>query len=294
MRKFILGTDWWTDCDDAVAIRILAREVKKKKIVLHGIGINACMEHSVTSLEGFLNCEGVSDIPIGIDLEATDFGGNPPYQRRLAGYAQKYTCNEDAESAVSLYRRLLAESTEQVEMIEIGFLQVVAALLESKGDEISPKSGIELVREKVSKFWVMAGKWDTAGGMENNFARNKRSRTAAELFCQKCPVPVVFLGWEIGVDVITGDILSTDDVLGQVLADHGSQNGRMSWDPMLVMLALAGDPDAAGYKTVRGYASVEAETGSNYFVPSSVGPHCYVIRKQNPSYYRERIHEKIR
>ena len=25
-RKMILGTDWWTDCDDAVAVRILARE----------------------------------------------------------------------------------------------------------------------------------------------------------------------------------------------------------------------------------------------------------------------------
>lgn len=25
MRNFILGTDWWTDCDDVVAIRILVR-----------------------------------------------------------------------------------------------------------------------------------------------------------------------------------------------------------------------------------------------------------------------------
>ena len=34
MRKFILGTDWWTDCDDAVAIRLLAREHVKKEIEL--------------------------------------------------------------------------------------------------------------------------------------------------------------------------------------------------------------------------------------------------------------------
>ena len=25
MRKFILGTDWWSDCDDAVAIRLLVK-----------------------------------------------------------------------------------------------------------------------------------------------------------------------------------------------------------------------------------------------------------------------------
>ena len=54
MRTFILGTDWWTDCDDAVALRLLLRSVKAGKIRLAGIGINACMEHSVTSMDGFL------------------------------------------------------------------------------------------------------------------------------------------------------------------------------------------------------------------------------------------------
>ena len=31
MRNMILGTDWWTDCDDAVAIRLLSYFVKNKK-----------------------------------------------------------------------------------------------------------------------------------------------------------------------------------------------------------------------------------------------------------------------
>lgn len=84
MRRFLVGTDWWTDCDDAVAMRILARAVKEKEIELAGIGINACMEYSAASLMGFLKSEGVTDIPVGIDREATDFGGDPPYQKRLA------------------------------------------------------------------------------------------------------------------------------------------------------------------------------------------------------------------
>lgn len=25
MRKFIIGTDWWTDCDDAVALALAAK-----------------------------------------------------------------------------------------------------------------------------------------------------------------------------------------------------------------------------------------------------------------------------
>ena len=54
MRNFILGTDWWSDCDDVVALRLLCRAHKEKKINLLGIGINACMEYSAPSVEGFL------------------------------------------------------------------------------------------------------------------------------------------------------------------------------------------------------------------------------------------------
>ena len=53
--------------------------------------------------------------------------------------------------------------------MEIGFLQAVAALFESTADDISEKSGLELVHEKVSKFWVMAGKWDKDGEKREQF-----------------------------------------------------------------------------------------------------------------------------
>ena len=84
MRNFILGTDWWTDCDDAVAIKLLANAVLARKVGLLGIGINACMADSAASLTNFLKDCGLPDVPIGIDREAADFGGNPPYQKRLA------------------------------------------------------------------------------------------------------------------------------------------------------------------------------------------------------------------
>ena len=40
MRHFILDTDWWTDCDDAVAIRLLCNAHWQKKVNLLGININ--------------------------------------------------------------------------------------------------------------------------------------------------------------------------------------------------------------------------------------------------------------
>ena len=42
MRRFILGTDWWTDCDDAVALRMLTRAHRAGEIRLLGIALNGC------------------------------------------------------------------------------------------------------------------------------------------------------------------------------------------------------------------------------------------------------------
>lgn len=291
MRKFIVGTDWWTDCDDVVALRMLARAHRRGEIEMLGIGLNGCMEYSVSSLQGFLRFEGVEGVPLGIDIEANDFGGRPPYQARLARMGSMK--NEDAENAVRLYRRLLAGAQEKIEIIEIGYPQVLANALLSGADDISPKTGMELFAEKVKKVWMMAGKWDEEEGRENNFARNERARKAGHEFCESCPVPVTFLGWETGADVITGKRLKEEDPLHMALCDHGSARGRSSWDPMLIHLALTGETEKAGYDAVRGRAQVSAETGRNRFEKDENGLHEYVVRKHEPQWYEEIIEGMI-
>lgn len=293
MRNFILGTDWWTDCDDAVAIRILCRAHRQKSIKLLGIGINACMNDSVASLEGFLNTENVFDIPIGIDKTATDYGGHPPYQKNLTKYCKKYHSNNDAEDAVRLYRRILAKSDEPVELIEIGYLQVLAGLMKSKADDISPLCGDELIKKNVSKIWIMAGKWDEELGKENNFARAALSASSGEYVCKNCPVPITFLGYEVGESVISGRDLNENDPLYRVLCDHNSKNGRSSWDPMLVTMAIIGDESKAGYDTVSGTASVSKATGENSFVKDEFGNHKYVVKKHDDEFYENQINRLI-
>lgn len=294
MRHFLVGTDWWTDCDDAVAMRLLARAHRAGQIGLDGVAINACMEASAASLEGFLRTEGVTDVPIGLDVEAVDFGGEPPYQKRLLAYAWRIRSNENAMPAVRLYRSVLAQCSEPMELIEIGYLQVLAQVLASPPDDLSDKSGRELIRENVRKIWIMAGKWDEQGGKENNFARNARARKAGAYVCQTCPVPITFLGWEVGASVITGGTLAETDVLHQVLVDHHSADGRSSWDPMLCLLALIGDEQAAGYRSVRGVARVDAETGRNFFEPCADGAHRYVVKDRADAFYQAAIETRIR
>lgn len=290
LRSFILGTDWWSDCDDAVALRVLTRAVKDGKVKLLGVGINACMEYSAPSLRAFLDLDGIKGVPIGIDHNARDYVGlhNAKYQKRLAMEVPSLS-NDDFPDAVKLYRQILASQTEKVEIIEIGFLGVLRDLLKSPADSISDMSGIELVKNRVSRIWSMAGKWDADGECEHNFSNNAYACLASHEFLELSPVPVTFLGFEVGLNVITGGRVDKNDHLYRVLSDYGAEGGRHSWDPMLVLLAITEDVCEAGYSEVRGYASVDPETGANYFSPVESGPHSYVVKSHENKYYEDLI-----
>jgi len=62
---------------------------------------------------------------------------------------------------------------------------------------------------------------------------------------------------------------------------------------LLVLLALTGDEAAAGYDTVRGTASVDADTGANHFVPDGAARHAYVVKKQPDGWYAEQINSLL-
>lgn len=290
-RAVLVGTDWWTDCDDVAALRVLVWAEKQRMIDVLAIGINACMEYSVMSLDAFLQEEGRLGVTIGIDHEATDFGGNPPYQKNMAARSQSSRTNADCEDAVRVYRRSLAHAEDKMDVIEIGYPQVLANLLRSPEDDISPLAGLELVSGKVNKLWMMAGNWgDQGSGVENNFARNLRSRVAGAYLCEHWPTPITFLGWEVADSIRTGGTLtSSDDMVAQAMRDHGSSEGRSSWDPMLVLLACLGDETEAGYRTVTGTASVDKQTGRNSFEVHPRGKHRYVIKTKLDDDYKEAI-----
>ena len=297
-RHMILGTDFWTDCDDVAAIRLACRFAKQKVWTLEGIVLNACMAYSAPALGGFLAHEGVS-CPVGIDREAADFGGNPPYQKNMAALCPSPLTNDACEEGTALYRRILSRVPDgTAEILEIGYPQVLAALLTSEGDEFSPLSGIALVRKKVRRFWVMGGNWKNDGhGKENNFSRNARAAHGAHTFLSLCPADITFLGWEVGASVLVRPKTDEADPVYRAFRDHHSEAGRSAWDPMLVLLAAAGEPAEAGYNTVEGLASVDAETGENFFAVSAdrTGRNDrYVVKQKEDDWYEERLAEALR
>ena len=286
MRKFILDTDWWTDCDDVVATRLLCNAHKKGEIQLLGINMNACMPYSIPSLDVFTRDCGVN-VPLGVDHAATDFEGRPSYQEHLASVGKPERRNEDVLDGIDFYLSLLNNAEDNsIEILSIGFTQVLAGLLKRA-------DGKALVTRKVKHLWIMAGKWDEQGGREYNFYKNELTRRSGKEVCASWPSPITFLGYEVGESVKTGSHLADGDLLKQVMIDHGSVNGRSSWDPMLILLAIIGDPEMAGYSCVYGHARVDETDGSNYFTKDEHGPHRFVIKKYDDSYYANAIDARI-
>ena len=281
-RKFILDTDWFTDCDDCVALRFLIRNLDEEHLLL-GVNVNATTEHSYASLKAFMDYEGVS-YPIALE--------DPIYTPPADGYNFAYQINMakgnthtgvEGESSQAFYKRMLEEN-EDVEIISIGFLTSLARTFQAYPH----------LAKKVKRLWIMGGKWDEQGGLEYNFYGNGNPKiiNASRFIVNELDVEKVFLGGELGADVFTGSRLTQEDILGKSLKDYGCINGRQSWDPMLVLAAFYDKyEDAYGYEV--GRASV-GENGGSYFQKDKNGRDRYALKRKDNAYYEQTIDEIIK
>ncbi|MBQ6380963.1 MAG: hypothetical protein IJJ41_05130 [Clostridia bacterium] len=286
----LFGTDWWSDCDDVAALDILLKAQRCGLVAIKAIGINSVMRYSAPSLKAVCAQYDLGDIPIGLTTSATRKGMLCLYQKKLAAFCPSGLTNADCPEAYQLYRRVLASLEEKAVVLDVGFPGLLMELLQSPPDEMSDLSGIELVKEKVAEVIVMGGRWDRVPGKEYNFSAYKVNRKAAAYLCDHCPVPLTFLGYEVGRDIITGG-KAVPGLTGTAYAAHLSAKGRPSWDPMAALFATIGDAETAGYRRVRGRAAVDPESGKNSFVPTEAGPHAYLVKIKEDDFYQNQIDE---
>ncbi|MBR2590734.1 MAG: hypothetical protein IKE65_07410 [Clostridia bacterium] len=284
------GTDWWSDCDDVAALDILLKAQCCGLVKIKAIGINSVMRYSAPSLQAVCAQYGLGDIPIGLVTSAGRKGFLCMYQKKLASFCQSGLTNADCPEAFKLYRGALAALSEKAVILDVGFPGLLMELLQSPPDDVSDLSGIELVKEKVSEIIVMGGRWDKPGGKEYNFSAYEVNRKAAAYLCAHCPVPLIFLGYEVGKDIITGG-KAVPGLTGKAYAAHFSSNGRPSWDPMAALLAVTGNAAAAGYSLVRGKAAVDPASGNNNFTPDESGSHAFLVKTMGDDFYKKRIDE---
>lgn len=284
--RVILDTDMGNDIDDALALVMLHEMERRDECEL--LGVTVCKDNPwATAYTRLVNARcGKPEIPVGIVRK----GPTPEYGNfiRQITEGQGGVPVESEEEATILLRRLLAAQPDHsVVLITIGFFTNVSRLLDSASDEISSLSGLELFARKVRLVVAMAGNFrpDVSGGPDvGNPEFNVRTDIpAAQNFISRCPCPLIFSGFEIGMSVMfPGSVI--EDLL---LNDPGNPVARgyeaylpmpydrPCWDQTAVLYAIRSEKKYFTLSTA-GVVEVDDE-GYTQFTPSDGGKHRYLI-----------------
>ncbi len=196
----IFDTDIGNDIDDALALAMIHALESRGECRLLGVTLTNGAASAVPYVRMLNRFYGRESIPLGEASRSWPKGANEAFlvaALKSAPAALKKADDAKGEPAVALLRRLLAASPEKVRIIQVGFSTNLMALLESKGDGISPLDGVTLMRQKVEFISVMGG----------NFAEDKPEynilidAAAARGLLERSPVPIVFSGYEIGLNL---------------------------------------------------------------------------------------------
>ena len=278
---FILDTDPGADCDDMMALAYLIHAQRSLKVRIRAITqCNACPGGGDLIRTFFEHLgEPVPAIgsPVG-NAKNYDNYCTPVLKRFGDGQIREYP------DAVTVLRRALAESENAV-LCAIGPMNNIAALLRSKGDDISPLDGVSLVRERCAKVVLMAG-----GFVPGEDGRNKPEWNAlvdipaTQTMVELCPVPLVFLPFETGLDMLTGGPMMNkygeDTPLSYSFSSFGDTReagGRHSWDPATLVYAVEGCRNFFD-ESARGTVAVDEE-GRTVMNADMNGLHSYLTIK---------------
>ena len=294
--NIIFDTDMTTDCDDAGALAMLHTLERKGEANILATVVNNMGEHSsgaTAAINAFYNRK---NIPVGayqgdiVGRDAADFFVDIALDKDSYGHTAS-TRNQFPD-AVQVYRKVLAEAGQhEVVIVSVGHLNNLYDLLESEADQYSELNGVQLVEEKVDHLVVMGGHFlsDVSErypyGREHNFrARGSAQFTGSVL--EKWPTRIVFSGYEIGENILTGTRLTELDENHPVryaYAHHPSEplvNGRMSWDQTAILAAVR-DPELYWDLSDPGWAEVDEE-GFSRWTRDPDGMHVYLIQRNNP------------
>ncbi len=284
MVKIILDTDICPDYDDVGALAVLHSLAKRGEAKILATATCNAFPYALTAIRVINAFYGRDDIPAGVvrpdGVSMDDVGHNKRWPVFLF---EKYGKREylKAEPAVRLYRRILAAAEDaSVTIVTIGWLTNLADLLASGADEFSPLDGRALVAKKVAKLVSMAGKFPA--GREFNVHMDT---LASKKVYANWPTPVLFSGYEIGINILTGtklidrpgDSNPVKDAYAIALP-QGNPDGRPSWDHTTVLAAVRGPDDYFGIE--RGIIEVY-DDGSNGWKPDPDGPHARLLPKMS-------------
>jgi inosine-uridine nucleoside N-ribohydrolase len=284
--NIIFDTDISGDVDDVLALAMLHTLADRGECKIKAVTISKINPLTAPFVDAVNTFYGRPDIPIGVPRAA---------QRRESKYLSlvnqrdgdddRYPhdvrSSDDAEAAVQVIRKVLAEAADRsIVIVQVGLATNLADLIESPGDDISDLTGRELARQKVRLVSVMAGAFAAVGDNDHYLEANVRNGIdAMQRFAQQWPseTPVVWSDFRIGIAApyprqsIARDFSYRRHhiVREAYLLHSGPEHDRPTWDLTSVLYAVRPDENYFGFSRP-GRVTVAAD-GFTKFTPEERG-----------------------
>jgi len=204
--KIIFDTDLGPDSDDAGALAVLHALATNGEAEILGVICSTQNPWCAPCADAVNTYYKRPNIPVGTLKGPGSLGGSEEwYGDSFNGYIAGHFQNnirhgEYAPDALIIYREILSRQPDNsVHIVVTGPLTNLRDLLIS---ENSVMSGYELIKKKVKFLTVMGGKYPA--GSESNFMVDPK---ATKDVVEKWPTPIMFSGYEIGEDLLTGHSL---------------------------------------------------------------------------------------
>jgi len=206
--KIIFDTDIGGDADDLGALAMLHNYIKNGDCELLAIMNWTTDEYAVPAIDAVNRFYLHPDIPIGTRKDGTHIS-ETNYNKIIADNFQYKLTYSDVPETVDLYRKILAsEADSSVTIITVGPLLNIQRLIQSKPDKHSPLNGSELISKNVKEFVIMGGHFPKG---ENEWNFNGDMPGVTKFVVENLEVPLVFSGFELGVQIKTGAVFNNID-----------------------------------------------------------------------------------
>ena len=284
----IFDTDMGNDVDDVMALCMIHALQKRNACRLLGVTLTKDHPEAAAFVDAINTWYGFPNTPIGVVhngaarepgkfnrlAESKNEDGSPRYPHDLRSGA-------DAPEAVSLLRQLLsAQPDRSVTLAQVGFFTNLARLLDSPADRHSPLPGRALVEKKVKTLCLMAGAFQTVRWDTRHLEYNVRLDVpAARKIAVEWPTPLVWSGYEIGVDAAFPhesierdlDYVPHHPLKESYLLYQPPPHDRPTWDPTVILHAVL---PGRGYFTLSPPGTVTVEDdAATLFRPAANGRH---------------------
>lgn len=253
--QVILDMDLGSSTDDIICMDLLFGYQAEGRADILGIICDRMGGQNAVVADIYRTFYGRPSLPLGLErngvVDPVVFNRYAPLLDTLRDssgslmFPRQLSDGNDAPDGCAVYRQLLARADNRsVDIISCGFVTTLANLLQSQPDEYSPLSGVELVRQKVKKLYIMCGVFYTAEEPDFNLSQ---APAWSKIFFDLWPkeTPVLFNPMEVGQDLdyrtewVLADIGWTDiHPTKQIYLRNSADTGQRMWDVVSLLYLM--------------------------------------------------------